>query len=96
MKIKEKTAESLLLIGENNTYPLEVRMVKELGERIGYGNMMDIASSLWAIDLEDVYNINSGAFIPAGSFQMKKVELRRTEKERIFKKKLIRKIIKNL
>ena len=25
----------------------EIMMVKELGELIGYGNMMDIASALW-------------------------------------------------
>ena len=27
----------------------EIEAVKELGEKIGYGNMMDIASALWAI-----------------------------------------------
>lgn len=40
----------------------EILAVKELGEKIGYGNMMDIASALWAMDLS---NVNmSGRIIP--------------------------------
>lgn len=29
----------------------EILEVKALGERIGYGNMMDIASAIWAIEV---------------------------------------------
>lgn len=29
----------------------EINAVKELGEAIGYGNLMDIASALWAMKL---------------------------------------------
>lgn len=32
----------------------EIRAVKQLGEKIGYGNMMDIASALWSIDLTSI------------------------------------------
>lgn len=32
---------------------IEILEVKELGERIGYGNMMDIASALWSMKLSD-------------------------------------------
>lgn len=31
----------------------EILAVKSLGERIGYGNMMDIASALWTMKLSD-------------------------------------------
>lgn len=31
----------------------EILAVKALGEQIGYGNMMDIASALWSIQLSD-------------------------------------------
>ena len=44
----------------------EIQLVEELGEKIGYGNMMGIASALWARKLND-YNadgISSGAFVP--------------------------------
>lgn len=31
---------------------MQVEEVLELGERIGYGNMMDIAGALWALKLK--------------------------------------------
>ncbi|WP_226035658.1 hypothetical protein [Aquibacillus saliphilus] len=43
----------------------QILAVKELGEKIGYGNMMTKASSLWAINLEDKHGITTGNFIPA-------------------------------
>lgn len=42
----------------------EILLVKEIGERIGYGNMMDIASALWTLKLERLYGIKNGAHIP--------------------------------
>ncbi|MCP1185009.1 hypothetical protein [Paenibacillus sp. 1781tsa1] len=42
----------------------EIEAVKSLGEKIGYGNLMDIASALWAVSLEDKYGIKAGAFVP--------------------------------
>ena len=42
----------------------EIKAVKALGDAIGYGNMMDIASALWAEDLEKSYGIAVGAFVP--------------------------------
>ena len=42
----------------------EVKEVKELGEKIGYGNMMSIASALWRKSAkENGYPISS-AFVP--------------------------------
>jgi len=42
----------------------EIQTIKELGKSIGYGNIMDIASALWALDLERMHGIKSGAHIP--------------------------------
>ncbi len=41
----------------------EIRAVHELGEKIGYGNLMNLASALWAIDLESKGIPDSGAFV---------------------------------
>lgn len=42
----------------------EIQIVKNIGKMIGYGNMMDIASALWALDLERNHGIRGGAHIP--------------------------------
>ena len=42
----------------------EVKAVQKLGEEIGYGNMMTIASSLWRKKLRDEGYPISGAFVP--------------------------------
>lgn len=42
----------------------EIQRIKELGESIGYGNLMDVASALWVLDLERNNNPKCGAFIP--------------------------------
>lgn len=45
----------------------EIQLVKILGEKIGYGNIMDIASALWANKLEEDYGTTvetSGAHVP--------------------------------
>ena len=41
----------------------EIRLVEELGSKIGYGNMMSIASALWEKKLGP--DMGSGAFVPA-------------------------------
>jgi hypothetical protein len=50
----------------------EIEQVRQLGRKIGYGNMMDIASALWAIDLEDNHGIDSGVFVPTILFMINK------------------------
>ena len=42
----------------------EIRQVEALGKSIGYGNLMRIASALWAKELDD-WGISSGACVPA-------------------------------
>ncbi len=42
----------------------EINAVKQLGEQIGYGHMMEIASALWRKSLKEKDYPASGAFIP--------------------------------
>jgi hypothetical protein len=42
----------------------EIEAVKKLGEKIGYGNMMSIASALWRKSAKEQGYPISGAFVP--------------------------------
>ena len=42
----------------------EIAAVKLVGEKIGYGNLMSIASALWRRDLRQMGIPESGAFYP--------------------------------
>tara|TARA_R110002167_G_scaffold348510_1_gene559881 strand:- start:1571 stop:1789 length:219 start_codon:yes stop_codon:yes gene_type:complete len=42
----------------------EIEAVKELGEKIGYGNMMSISSALWRKSAKEKGYPISGAFVP--------------------------------
>ena len=53
----------------------EVEEVKRLGDQIGYGNMMTIASALWAKMLLDEWGTDSGAFYPTILSNMKPSDL---------------------
>ena len=55
----------------------EIIEVKVLGERIGYGNMMDIASALWSMKLSDD-GIERIMHVPTVEHCMKKKEWERT------------------
>lgn len=69
-------------------YISEIEAVKRLGEQIGYGNMMDIASALWALSLERQYGITSGAFVPTITGMMLKKHAKQAEINREYKKEL--------
>lgn len=58
----------------------EIVAVKVLGERIGYGNIMDIASALWTMRLSDD-GVERIALVPAGQFEMENKELERKRKQ---------------
>lgn len=58
----------------------EILAVKRLGEEIGYGNMMDIASALWAMKLSDAKTIRI-SHVPTVQPRMKKREWERTKEE---------------
>ena len=70
----------------------EVEAVKRLGDQIGYGNMMTIASALWAKMLIDDGLQDSGAFYPTILLNMKPGDLtvytinERTAYLKLFKK----------
>lgn len=64
-----------------NLYKKEIKAVKLLGEQIGYGNMMDIASNLWAKKLIDEGVPDSGAFYPVSEFEVKETEILNFMKE---------------
>jgi len=49
----------------NENLAKEVIMVKEIGEKIGYGHLMELASALWRKSLKDKGLPESGAFIPS-------------------------------
>lgn len=61
-----------ILVQWEASHKIEVELVKTLGDKIGYGNMMSIASALWANMLEDSGVPASGAFIPTLAYDMKK------------------------
>lgn len=57
-------------------YRHEILHVKALGEMIGYGNLMDIASVLWAHELKRNGFPDDGAFYPTILSEMKDGELK--------------------
>lgn len=57
----------------------EIISVKVLGEQIGYGNIMQIASSLWRKDLKDKGYPVIGAFVPTISENLSGDEIRYDE-----------------
>lgn len=61
------------------SYKEEVGKVQELGEAIGYGNLMEIASLLWEIHMLKTNTPVSGVFVPAPKYS---VTLTREQKER--------------
>jgi hypothetical protein len=42
----------------------EAKQVKALGEKIGYGHMMELASALWRKHLKEKGYPDTGAFVP--------------------------------
>ncbi len=73
----------------------ELQAVMQLGESMGYGRMMQIASSLWAIALVDKHGLPpDGAFIPTIDSFMKKKEAERSVKERDWHIAAIREALK--
>ena len=49
----------------NQNFKNEVQVVKSLGQSIGYGHLMQLASTLWANDLESHGLPRSGAHVPS-------------------------------
>lgn len=53
--------------------------VRELGDRIGYGELMSVASIIWAAKLIDQGLPDEGAFYPTAIFNMKESNLTKGE-----------------
>lgn len=85
----EETDEKLEKLME--LYRYEILHVKALGEMIGYGNIMDIASVLWAEDLKRNGLPDDGAFYSTLLSEIKDGELKdyavenRSSKTKLFK-----------
>ena len=73
----------------------EVLAVKQLGDAIGYGNMMSIASALWALKLKESGDPISGAFIPTIVYDMKKKDGIKAEEELVRRMESFKRMLKN-
>lgn len=51
-------------MGLSPQFEKEIFDVKELGDRIGYGHLMELASALWRYDLQSHGHPSIGAFVP--------------------------------
>jgi hypothetical protein len=91
-KIRAVLTEGVNVSFLNARYKHEIEQVKELGERIGYGNMMSIASVLWAMSLEEKHGITSGAFVATIPAFMKKREAEKAAKERESRKEFFKRL----
>ena len=60
---------------DETRFKREIEEVKRLGDQIGYGNMMTIASALWAKMLIDEEFGDGGAFYPTILSNMKPGDL---------------------
>jgi hypothetical protein len=70
----------------------EIQLVKDLGEQIGYGHLMILASALWRKSLKDKGYPEIGAFVPTCMpFIGDKEILEATERENEMYDKLIEK-----
>ena len=67
---------------EKQRIKIEVEQVKQLGEQIGYGHMMELASALWRKSLEEKGYPISGAFIPTIGQCIEKEMFKATVNER--------------
>lgn len=73
----------------------QIAAVKVLGQKIGYGNLMEIAHSLWAESLsKDGTDRTSGAFYPVSINSVKKHIVKEIETSRLAMRKRIKEYLK--
>lgn len=58
----------------------EIEVVKMIGDKIGYGHTMELASALWRRKLKETGTPENGAFVPVATFQIKDDEMEMVEK----------------
>jgi hypothetical protein len=67
---------------ENIKLKSEIKLVKEIGEQIGYGHLMSLASALWKKSLKDKGYPEVGAFVTTLLPFIEKEMAEATESER--------------
>ena len=67
--------------GINNRMMIEMRAVQQLGECIGYGNLISWASALWRKSLREQGFPDSGAFIGVCECSIKRDALERVHRQ---------------
>ena len=72
----------------------EIKLVKIIGEQIGYGHMMLLASALWRKSLNERGVPESGAFLPTILTLIKDEEHEMAQRESHFYDKLIEDALK--
>lgn len=77
------------------THKSEILSVKKLGDKIGYGNMMSIASALWAMNLSEKNYPTDGAFIPTIACNMKVKDAKKALEEQNRRMKIFKKMLEN-
>lgn len=87
-------AKNKILDNWENQSKEEIVAVKQLAEKIGYGNMMSIASALWQMDLKGKHGLETGAFIPTKSEFMKDESAKQALSEQQRRMKQIKKLLK--
>lgn len=65
-----------------DTFKDQVKLVKSIGDNIGYGHLMFIASALWRKDLKEHGVPPEGAFIPTIEYSVKKTDLKSIQKDK--------------
>lgn len=65
-----------------NTFKEQVKLVKSIGDEIGYGHLMCIASALWRKNLKNHGVPLEGAFIPTIEYSVKKTDLKHIQKDK--------------
>lgn len=58
--------------------PGEIEAVKSLGEKIGYGHLMELASALWREKLKQTNTPTDGAFVTTIIHSIKKSDVKMT------------------
>lgn len=91
----EGLVDKKILAQWEKNHKQEVIAVKQLGEIIGYGNMMSIASALWGLNLKENQFPISGAFIPTVTNCMKKRDAKKALEEQERRMECFKKILKN-
>lgn len=57
---------------KNETFKEQVEIIKSIGDQIGYGHLMCIASALWRKRLKETGTPPEGAFVPTIEYSVKK------------------------